>query len=222
MNKYILIFITFLAASSMTSPEAPWKLRLENDGIRVFTRPTVHSSVEELKGECVVDAPVEVIWQVFLDVDSYTEWVGDCRESRKFNCSDIFSCTLYYMIGLPWPVANRDVVLRSSVDIIDADTLIASVSVPESSPVPLRPGCVRMTRMKGRWIFRRLADSRTYVSMESWADPAGNIPAFIINHVSVSVPFTTLKNLRSMVNKERYKKAAKEFDYRRYFKNTGR
>ena len=47
----------------------------------------------------------------------------------------------------------------------------------------------------------------------TWADPAGLIPAFIINIASIDIPYRTLKGLQRMVRKDEYIQPGKSFKY---------
>jgi hypothetical protein len=49
--------------------EGPWELAKDSEGIKVYTRSVPGSSANEFKGIAEVDAPIEVIVEVFKDID---------------------------------------------------------------------------------------------------------------------------------------------------------
>lgn len=206
----ILLFSTYLFASD---EDVSWKLRLRKDGISVYSNPVPNSRIDRFKGQCVLDAPLEVVAGVMLDVASYPQWVADCVEARKFDCADMTTCRLYFTLAMPWPVRDRDVVLQSSTDIDFAGgSIIGSVRGLSEEIVPLNTKRVRITTMTGKWIFRRITADTTMATFICWADPAGYIPPFIVNAASADIPYRTLKGLQGMVKKEAYAQSAKSLD----------
>ena len=213
-SKQILcaLILCISAASTASNGNETWEMRLFKDDIRIYSRSRPDSPIDELKGECVLDAALEVVAQVMLDVPSYPQWVADCVDARKFNCTDSTTCMLYMTLGLPWPVRDRDVVLQSSTDMkLATGRIIGTVRALSDEIVPKHKKRVRITSMRGTWIFERISPKETMVTFILWADPAGYIPSFIVNAVSIDIPYRTLKGLQSMVKKEEYFKTAEHF-----------
>lgn len=191
-----------------------WKLKFQKDGIRIHSSKHAGSQIDELKGECVVDASIETIAEVMLDVSSYPEWVADCAEARKFDCSDLYTCKLYFDLAMPWPVRDRDIVLQSSTDIeLSQGRIVGTVYALSDELVPLHKNRIRITSMYGKWVFERISEDKTMATFTTWADPSGLIPATIINMASVDIPYRTLKGLQMMVQKVEYIAAGKNVTY---------
>lgn len=137
--------------------------------------------------------------------------MADCIEAKvikKFNDNDYL---VYSMNRAPWPVSNRDVVVRSkgTADLANGKVSIIFNALKDSS-VPLRSGVVRMTDLLGQWHLKKITPSKTEVVFIIRANPAGNIPASIANMTSREIPYRTLQNLKMMVKKEKYINIAKE------------
>ena len=149
-----------------------------------------------------------------LDVSSYPQWVADCREAQKFSCSDLYTCKLYFVLAMPWPVRDRDIVLQSSTDImLPQGKIVGLVYALPDDLVPAQKNRIRIKSMYGKWIFERISADKTMATFITWADPAGLIPAFIINIASVDIPYRTLKGLQLMVRKDEYIQPGKSFKY---------
>jgi hypothetical protein len=213
--KIMICAMLLLVPSAYPAPDGSgaWELRFEKGEIRIFSNTVPGSPIDELKGECVLDASLEVVAQVMLDVESYPRWIADCVEARKFSCTAATSCLLYFTLGMPWPVQDRDIVLQSSTELsLHSGTIIGTVTAISEPVVPRHDRRVRITSMYGKWIFKRLSPEKTGATFICWADPAGFIPAFIINAASRDIPYRTLKGLREMVKREEYIKAAENFN----------
>jgi hypothetical protein len=212
----IINIICAVLLLSMMPPDSEknkeWKPRFQKEGISVYSSRRADSQIDELKGECVLDARLETVARVMLDVSSYPQWVADCSEARKFNCSNLYTCKLYFVLAMSWPVRDRDAVLQSSTDImLPQGRIIGSVYALPDELVPVQKNRIRIKSMYGKWIFERISADKTMATFITWADPAGLIPAFIINIASIDIPYRTLKGLQRIVKNEKYIKAGNPF-----------
>lgn len=224
MVKNLLCGMLLLASAAFPAQDGSgaWKMLLEKNDIRIYANRVPGSPIDELKGECVLDAPLEVVAQVMLDVASYPRWVANCVEARKFGCTTATSCLLYFTLGMPWPVLDRDIILQSSTEILLREgTIVGRVSALPDKIVPQHDKRVRISSMYGTWIFKRLSQEKTDATFICWADPGGFIPAFIINIASRDIPYRTLKGLREMVKREEYMSASEKFNIEMLEKEEG-
>ncbi len=202
----ILLFISSLPVFGIQDSEKnPWKLKINRNGIQIFNRTVEGSPIKEFMGKCVIDSSMYTIGLIMMDFPGYMEWVASCKELKKLSCKDDLNCTLYYVMDLPWPVSNRDVILKASATLQSADgTIIANCTsiVDESIPVP--KGYVRLKSMYIKWILKQLPDGKTDVTFLSWADPSGQIPPFIANMSTADMPYKTLVNLSKIVQLPKY------------------
>jgi hypothetical protein len=214
--KIIYVICAVMLLPSMMPPDSEenkeWKLRFQKEGISVYSSKRADSLFDELKGECLLDASLETVARVMLDVSSYPQWVADCREAQKFNCSDLYTCKLYFVLAMPWPVRDRDVVLQSStVIMLPQGRIVGSVYALPDELVPVQKNRIRIKSMYGKWIFERISVDKTMATFITWTDPAGLIPAVIINIANVDIPYRTLKGLQRIAKNEKYIKAGNPF-----------
>jgi len=210
MKNLIIVSVLILSAVALWA-QGEWNPVRNADGIRVFTRPSENSSLDEFMGKTIVDARLEVVVELIRDVDAQPQWMADCIEARvvkKYTEEDIL---VYNVTRAPWPVSNRDVVVRSrgGIDVKSGKVSIIFNAVKDS-PVPSRSGIVRMTDLLGQWHLKKTGDNKTEVTYIIRANPAGNIPASIANMTSKNIPFRTLSNMKQMVKKEKYISLARE------------
>lgn len=221
-NSIMLMLLLLATVAFAEGGGDTWKLRLVRNEISVYSNKIPGSPIDELKGECVLDAPLEVVAQVMLDVPAYPEWVADCREARKFDCTDLTTCKLYFTLDMPWPVRDRDIVLRSSTEIFMSEgRIVGTVDALSEELVPKQKNRVRITSMYGKWFFERISPDKTAAAFVCWADPAGYVPPFIVNLASLDIPYRTLLGLKAMVKKEAYIRAALECPFPQTCPPTG-
>jgi hypothetical protein len=206
MKRFVLMALVFFVFSSMgLQAEEPWKLAKDAEGIKVFTRSVPGSSANEFKGIAEIDAPIEVIVEVFKDIPSFTKWYGFCKEIKLLKHDPENHRVMYFVLKTMGPVKDRDLVMEA-FDKFDKQSgkYTIAINALKEELVPIQDKYVRMTDLNATYSMNRLDQDRTHVVYTVKADPAGYIPAFIANIIQKDQPFLTLKGLREMVKKDVY------------------
>lgn len=184
--------------------EALWKNVRDRNDIQVYNRSIKGSDFKEFMAQTTLDAKLSTIIAVFNDTHAGVEWVENVDEMHTEKViSDSETITVTYSKA-PWPVADRDaVVLNKTTQ--DPDTLVVTI---EQEGIPdyltLKDGVVRVKSLTSQWVFTPVSDSVTHVHYQVLTDPGGNLPAWLINLVSVSQPYNSLLGLKQMVKREKY------------------
>lgn len=201
----LLVCAVVLSFAAGVGAEAPWKLAKDSDDIRVYTRGVPGSDANEFMGVADVDAPLEVILEVFKDIPSFPQWYGFCKEIRLLKQDSENHRIIYFVLETTGPVKDRDMVIdaRDSKDLQAGKALITMAAFKEDY-VPRTSAYVRMTDMTGSAVLTRVDQDTTHVVYTVRADPAGYIPSFISNMLQKEQPYLTLKGLRGMVRKDVY------------------
>ncbi len=206
-----MAFLALFLISMALFAESGWKRVKNSNGIQVYTRSVAGSDLDEFKGITVVDARIEVIGEVIRDVPAQSQWMADCLEGRiikKFSDNDML---VYNVTDVPWPLDDRDVLVRSrgKIDMAKGVVDVVFTSVTDAS-VPPKKGRVRMKDFYGRWLLERVDTEKTRVTYIIKANPGGSIPASVANLSSKKIPYETLKNLKKMAKKQKYVNMAKK------------
>ncbi|MFQ5787419.1 MAG: START domain-containing protein, partial [Thermodesulfobacteriota bacterium] len=64
----------------------------------------------------------------------------------------------------------------------------------------------RIKKSTGSYKLKPLTDSTIEVTWQHHTEPGGGIPKWLVNSLLVDTPFKTLKNLRKIVQEDKYKK----------------
>ncbi len=190
-----------LAIASLAGANEPeWTLEREAEGITVETRPVPDSGVREFRGVTEVAAPTEEILALLRDSDRFSAWFPNTPESRLLAREDGVSYR-YSVMATPWPISERDNVLRSSLH-SDPATSIVQIDL-EAAPeyYAEQSGRVRVRRARGSWTLEPLAERRTRVTFRMHLEPGGDIPEWMVNTRVVETPFEALTNLRETVER---------------------
>ncbi len=198
--KYLMLTLMALyLCVTHAFAQAGWKRAAARDGIQVYVKTVADSKIKAMKAECVLDADVEEVIALLLDVKAAEQWVchtKSCRLIKKVSDTELFYHT---EVSLPWPLDNRDFVTHLKV-LRDAKTNDVAVEAPAvPGIVPVREGIVRITRSINRWLIRPLPNGKVWIEYTLQVDPGGNIPAHVVNMFACRAPIETFQNMRKML-----------------------
>ncbi len=191
--------------------EADWQLKRDQDGIKVFTRPLPDSRYKAIRATVTVQATLMELVALMMDADACPRWVDRCKRAEVLEVRSETELFLYTINNAPWPVANRD-----SVSHIlwqqDPQTGIVTMSASAiDGMVPKRARTVRLRQAEFVWEFQPLPDGRVAVTNEAHVDPAGPVPAWLVNMLIVESPFKTMQRLRNLLQDGDFER--REFDF---------
>ncbi len=195
-----VILLTVVSVPPAFAVEYPWQLKKDKDGIQVHVRKVEGSPILEYKGVVTVDAPIEIVIAFYEDASRMPEWFHQCIASKLLRKKSEDDKILYFAIGMPWPVSDRDAVYER-VRAKDPSTgAIEFHAKALPSYFPRVEGRVRMPMVKGVWRFTPLSGGKTEVYYQQHGDAGGHIPAWLINQLAVNIPFNSLQSFRRFVN----------------------
>lgn len=208
-GKVPVLILSIILITSFTMAEPGWNYQTTKNGVAIYTRHVKNSTLDEVKVVATLLTPMEVAGAVLADVDAYPQWMTDCREARVLKKVDQVDNITYVVIPTPWPVKDRDVVLRSNTWAdFKRDIVVSEFEAIESNLKPPVETYVRIHEMRGRWVFEKIAPGKTRTTFITWADPAGAIPQWVVNMKNTENPYRTMLGMKRMVKTEKYIKAA--------------
>ena len=194
-----LLIITFVFASTLRAEDQPWQLRLKKDNITVYTRKVQGSAILEFKSNTVIPAPIDKAIALFEDTERITQWYYQCTHMELVQEENPLQKIFYFVIRLPWPVAQRDSVFRR-MKVVDQATGVISyelTALPER--LPKQKGKVRVPYLKTTWRFTPSKNGQTEIDFQQHSDAGGSIPPMIANALVVDIPFHSLKKFRELL-----------------------
>lgn len=173
-----------------------WKLARREAGIEVYTRAVAGSDVKAFKGEGLVAAPVERIRALLRDGDRLHEWFPNTPTS-KLIAVEGETRLQHTVMATPWPVSDRDNVLRSVTRKDQATGTVDIQLTAAPDAYPIQKDLHRVTKANGSWRLEPRGPQETWVVFAMHLEPGGGIPDWIVNARVVATPFEALSNLRS-------------------------
>lgn len=216
--KTLLIMLPLLfilappAYNSEVNDSEQWVKVNEGNGIVSYGKFSSKYSTKKVYAVGIVNASVPVIESLLRDVPAHNQYVHMVSEGRKIdlpnskNTTDFFY--EYCRLGMPWPVWDRDAV-GSAEFIYDKDTgelmvRIKGIKVDDYRP---NPKTIRMPVTNLSFKLVPKGDNGTEVTYSIEADPAIELPAFVLNMLFKTLGYNTIENMREMVKLEKYRNA---------------
>jgi hypothetical protein len=167
--------------------------------------------VKELKFTFTVQSSLSALVALIDDVPNYSKWVyklDDSKIIKKINDQEM----LYYnVMDFPWPLTDRDMIAYNKVYQDPQSKIVTSHSIGVPSQLEEHEDFVRIKTVEVKYILKPNQDGTVTVDYYLKSDPAGNLPAWIINLALEYGPTESIKKFRSMLKEEPYKSASFPF-----------
>jgi hypothetical protein len=195
----IILLIFILSINYTYSQE--WTFEKEKDGIKIYSCHETVSNFKSYKGEMNLKAEVETVCSIIEDVASFKKYDEDVDTIRVLCWEKGKSFKYYVVYRVPWPFKNRDLCIEAkiSTDPKDGSKQINSKSIP--TYIPENEHYVRMIDYRQTWTIKPLENGMVHVTLEGYADPAGDIPAWVANMAITDTPLNILTAVRDIVEK---------------------
>jgi len=199
---YILSIIPLVSFS-----QKDWSLKLDKEGIKVYTKNLDDSPYKAIKTVCIIDASLSKLTAVLLDISRGTDWVYATKKCTLLKQHSPSELIYYSAIEVPWPASNRDfIVLLKAMQ--DEKTKVVTVEgINKPTYLPEYKNMVRIQQSYSKWVIIPLANGQVKVEYVLQADPGGNVPSWLINLFATKGPFESFRNLRKEVKKSIYSQA---------------
>jgi hypothetical protein len=202
-----MIFLVCL--SFFECPAQDWKLKKENDQIKVYTAETPNSPFKSVRVECTVKGNFSRVIAVLYDVDHHKDWVFNTKYSKLLKKVADNELIYYSEVSAPWPSSNRDFIAHLRI-VQPAPNKVVIASHAEPGFVPEKSGIVRIKSSAAAWTMTSSGDN-VKIDYIVQFDPAGSVPAWLINMFITKGPFETFQKLQGRMDMPAYQNAHYDF-----------
>ncbi len=183
-------------------PHNNWELLRDEDRIKLYTRKVTGSKIKEVKAETTFNAPLEDLEIIFRNVEGYKQWFDECLVSEQLAEIDTNNVYGRFVIRVPFPFQNRDVVAKLNFKKVDAQTFQVTLT-NKPNYIPKKRRLIRTPHFESKWTFKSMDNNtKTKTVMTLHANMGGYIPTWAINSATKWGPFLSIKKLRNLVETE--------------------
>jgi hypothetical protein len=200
LNRFFLELVFITISWSVAHGQTDCKLRKDEDGIKVYTCDTDTSKFKSIKVECTLNCSLEKLESILLNFDNYIHWQFNTIESKTLKKISESEFIYYTKIEAPWPVVDRDMVVKLRLNRINNGLSILANS--ESGIIPISKYLVRVPVSRSRWIAIEKSKNQIDIKYSIQIDPGGNVPAWLVNWVCANAPLQSFQALKKQIEKK--------------------
>jgi len=207
MIRYGITYLALLTPFMVISQNAAllssdgWEFEKYKYEIDVYGKEISGYDVKAFKVSGLIEASVESVYKVVMDIEGYEEWYPNCKIGVVLNQPNDSTQYRRVEFRLPWPFDNRDVVNKLIVS-KSSDSIWVAV-IDESEYVPKLKNVYRVGRTEGFWLIEKESDTQTRLTYAALGEPGG-IPKWIINIFLFDSPLEAVNNIREIIKNPKY------------------
>lgn len=179
--------------------DVPWKLEREDQGIALYSGPVADSPFLAVKAVAQIDAPAEKVAQLLGDGNGCSAWRAMCKSSEVLSKVSDSESIVYLVLDLPWPVSDRDLVVRSIAN-IDTQAKTLHVTLESASSEHPVQEYVR-AESSGEYELKVIGDTRSEFTYIQHTDIGGDLSPDLINPSMLSSTFDDIRRLQQLAEK---------------------
>lgn len=181
-----------LAEASADANHSSWKFENREHGITVSRRERSGRALSAFRGEGKLKAEALKVLAVILDTREVEHWAYGITSARSVRHVDDRNELVYLYSNTPWPVRDRDMVVRRTVSVIKPGQEFAVTLRCEPGAAPERKGIIRVRACESSFRVRKVDQTTTEIVYEMSLDPQGSLPQWASSFVARTAPVKTL------------------------------
>ena len=193
----LYILFANLSMFPLLSEDGEWKLGLEKDEISIYTRSIETSNFKEFLAKATMEGSIDEFKEIILDIENYSKWMPNCKSAEVIENKSLNDVTYHMKLKVPFPFANRDIVQQ--LVLTDKDGILEIEIINRPNKIKPSEKYVRMMGANGKWIIKENSPEEISIKFQYFADPGGDIPAWLVNSFVVKNPHMTLLHIKEML-----------------------
>ena len=181
-----------------------WKLEKNKDQIQVYSRRLPNSKLSELKIECSMPGTQNQLVALLSDINNYENVIYKMKSARLVKRISETELIYYGVSDLPWPVSDRDMVVRLTFNYVPTTKILHIKGVDIPNLIAPYAGRVRITNWLANWQVRQATSNQMQITYTVQFDPGGEIPAWLDNVAASASAFQSFSLLRESILLPRY------------------
>lgn len=196
-----------LVLMSLPAMASTWVLA-RNDtqrDIRVYLREVPQSSYKSFYAVTHVKSSLSAVVAMLSDVQAMPEWIARMTTAKLLLRTADRELWVHARYRLPYPFLEREAVLHSQLKQDKITKVVTITTRSVAGLIPAQKERVRLINMHSTW--RLTPEKSGMVRVEFWGEgePGGYIPPLLFNYNLPDEPVQTLRNLRQMLTRDKYK-----------------
>ena len=203
--------LLLLVYMPVIADESDWQQpHVIKDGISIAIKQVEGSKYKEFRASVDLQTTPASAVALLQDNDACARWVHRCVNSEVIEEVNETERYFYQVTSLPFPARSRDAVFHGSIE-FQADQGITITITSAHDRFPLTKH-VRITESHGSYHIEPIGSNSIRLTWQFYVDPAGTLPALLVNSMIKELPFQSLSAFRELVKQRPYKDATFTYD----------
>ena len=211
MLRITLFILPLFFTIFLPIEDTNWKIEKVKNGITVYTHIPEGSNLKEIRMVSSAKATLSEAVAILVDVEGYPNWIYNCQSAKVINRVKNNEVIYYSVTKAPWPILDRDLVVRNTIYQNANTKAVYSQSEAQTDIVPDITGRIRIKNMFGLWRFTPIGNGEIEIEYYIKVDPAGILPPWVVNMFIANGPYQSMLNFKAQLNNEKYKNS--KFDF---------
>ena len=143
--NFLIQCLSFFSLDSHITSDTDWKLKKEENDIKVFIRKNEINNVEYL-AETRINGNIDSILEIIMDYDNSHKWMYKLENSKILEKKYESLFYVYFTMEMGWPLKKRDLVSDVKVEKNDDFISVSLTSSPKY--IPLDNNSVSYTHLR--------------------------------------------------------------------------
>lgn len=193
------IFVCLFLVACLDGVCQSWTFVKERDGIRIFTRKEVNSSLKSFRGVADLHTEMGTICELLGNGKNFDWWDKNISEVKVLGFEPGKFIRYYLVYDVPWPISDRDLVVDARITYDSSTKTETIMARPLLNTIPEKKDLVRIKSYWQKWVVQKTGPNQVHVVLEGFVDPGGNIPSWLYNMVITDTPLKVIREVRKRV-----------------------
>jgi hypothetical protein len=201
------ILLSFLCSFSVYA-EVQWNQIEDRNGLKLYSGPISKTGIYPFKAIFSVKHKLEHVVLVLADTSKKSEWVPLLSRSMTLEEPAPDNRVEYGVVDMPWPLKDRDAIVRilTKVDRSMTKVTLTIKSDQDDNIIAKMNIRVKVYPSVIRIVFSP-DTGETMMEIETFVDPKGSIPKWIVNFFQEIEAKRMAKQMKRQLDKNLYSKA---------------
>jgi len=201
--RYFTLSLLILTCSALTQAQELWKLESEKDGITIYSGKIEDSDFRSIKAQMLVKGSIHTFVAILQDIKNMPDWGYKMKSTVLLEKTGDTIQIYYAEVTSPFPFDNRDGIYLNKFrwDSKKKHLHVENTMLPDY--LEKKDNIVRLEG-GGYWSVNVLENDLLDISFVLMVNPGGNIPAWLVNIMIDTMPFSTMYELRRVMNEKKY------------------
>jgi START domain len=180
-------------ASTCLADDKPegWQVIDQDRGITISKRQVPGFALPAFRGQGRIKGNVLQVLSVMLDLKAVEKWAHGVGSSKPLQRIDERTNLVYVTSDLPWPVRERDMIVRSVVEVLKPKEQFR-LSLDCEPEAKAETSMIRVKQCHSTLTLKKVDEQTTEVDYVMTLDPGGYLPRWATEFVSKNTPRKTL------------------------------